>query len=61
MRDVDVVIENGTVAWIGSTGTSQATDEVLEAAGVRGSRFVTPTPTSSSPATGSRSSRENGR
>ncbi len=33
MRDVDVVIENGTVAWIGSTGTSQATDEVLEAAG----------------------------
>ncbi|MGO9964735.1 MAG: imidazolonepropionase [Acidimicrobiales bacterium] len=33
MRDVDLVIDDGTVAWIGPSATSPAADEVLEAAG----------------------------
>jgi imidazolonepropionase len=33
MRDVDLVVENGTVAWIGGARTSPAADEVLDAAG----------------------------
>ncbi len=33
MHDVDLVVENGRVAWIGGTGTSPAADEMLEADG----------------------------
>ena len=33
MRDVDLVVENGVVAWIGATGMSPAADSVLEADG----------------------------
>ncbi|MGD0982600.1 MAG: imidazolonepropionase [Acidimicrobiales bacterium] len=33
MRDVDLVVEDGTVVWIGSAGSPPAADEVLEAAG----------------------------
>jgi imidazolonepropionase len=33
MRDVDLVVENGVVAWIGPTGMSPAADSVLEADG----------------------------
>jgi imidazolonepropionase len=33
LREVDLVIENGTVAWIGGAGGSPAADEVLDAAG----------------------------
>ena len=32
-RDVDLVVENGTVVWIGEATTSPAADEVLDAAG----------------------------
>ena len=33
MQDVDLVIDEGHVAWIGPTGTAQAADAVLDAAG----------------------------
>ena len=33
LRDVDLVVDNGTVAWIGPTGTAPAADGVLDAAG----------------------------
>ena len=33
LRNVDLVVDNGTVAWIGPTGTAPAADEVLDAAG----------------------------
>ena len=33
VRDVDLVVENGTVAWIGGAGTSPAADEMLDASG----------------------------
>ncbi|MGA2803222.1 MAG: imidazolonepropionase [Acidimicrobiales bacterium] len=33
MRDVDLVVDDGIVAWIGPSATSPAADEVLEAAG----------------------------
>lgn len=33
MHDVDLVVEDGDVVWIGSTGTAQAADVVLDAAG----------------------------
>ena len=33
LRDVDLVVEDGTVAWIGGARTSPAADEMLDAAG----------------------------
>ena len=33
LRDVDLVVENGSVAWIGPTGTGPGADKILDASG----------------------------